>query len=155
MNHCFKLFHKKKFLSIKISIYLQNAKSVFRSGDKSELFDDETWWKQLLDESCSDGKMLSKSKSEYVTGSDMLRDFVFRLSDAFWLKSKEVLLFKLFNGECTAPGRKKILSSSSSVSLRTSSSKYSFRFLSNDRETFRRPLSIDEILLAMAMWLVE
>lgn len=131
--------------------YLQNAKSVFRSGDKSELFEDV--WKQLFDESWSDEKMLSKSKSEYVTGRDMLRDFEFRLSDAFWLKSTEVRLFKLFNGECTAPGRRKIRSSSSSFSFSTSSSKYSFRFLSKDFEAFLRLFSREVILLTISLWL--
>jgi hypothetical protein len=137
----------------RLFLYLQNAKSVFLSGDKSELFDDETFWKQLFEESWSDEKMLSKSNSEYVTGRDMLRDFEFRLSDAFWLKSTDVRLFKLFNGECTAPGRRNIRSSSSSFSLSTSSSKYSFRFLSKDFEAFLRLFSREVILLTISMWL--
>lgn len=135
-------------------LYLQNAKSVFRIGDSSELFEDETFWKQLFDESWSDEKMLSKSKSVYVTGNDMLLDFEFLDSDPF-AKSSEVRLFKLFNGECTAPGRRKTRSSSSSFSLSASSSKYSRLFLSNTFEEFFRVFSRFVILVAISMWLLK
>lgn len=38
-----KRVNEGKFIETKTSFYLQNAKSVFLNGDKSELFDEETF----------------------------------------------------------------------------------------------------------------